>query len=88
MSNPHPDDFVPEDDAIIGKALKGSLAAVIVIAAAAGGIYLMQLEEEQPEVVLEKTVGEIVDKVTDEAVLPAVSFADITESAGIDFVHF
>ena len=88
MSNPHPDDFVPEDDALIGKALQGSLAAVTVIAAAAGGIYLMQLEEEQPEVVLEKTVGEIVDKVTDEAVLPAVSFADITESAGIDFVHF
>ena len=49
MSNPHPDDFVPEDDAIIGKALKGSPAAVIVIAAAAGGIYLMQLEDEQPD---------------------------------------
>lgn len=88
MSDSNQPEFVPEDDAIIGKALKGSFVALLGLGAIGAGVWFLNQEEEEPEEVIEKSVGEIVDLVTDEAVLPAVRFTDVTASAGIDFVHF
>lgn len=90
-SNPnenHEPELVPEDDAIIGTALKGSALAVLAIAVVGAGIWYVTRPAEEPEEVLEKVVGEIVDLVSDEAQLPEVTFTDITAEAGIDFVHF
>lgn len=89
MSDPdQPQEYVPDDDAVIGTALKGSLVALVALGCIAGAIYFLGQEEAEPEVIIEKDVGAIVDLVTDESVLPEVTFTDVTRAAGIDFEHF
>ncbi len=81
-------DLVPEDDAIIGRAFKRSLAAFAVIAV----IVLVALWLRRPEthdVIIEE--AEILGPQTlQESVAslpPAVRFVDVGDGAGIDFVH-
>lgn len=82
------EELVPEDDTVIGHALRWSLLALIGIAALVAAVLYLRREEELPEAVIEKQVGEIADLVIDEAVLPAIRFTDVTRESGIDFVHF
>ena len=87
---PHPTDepeIVPEDDAVIGRALRRSMAVIGGVAVLVAGIVLMQRGSEAPEEVRDKDVGTIEDRVSDVQVLPPVRFSDVTEAAGIDFVH-
>jgi len=81
------DDGVEQDDAIIGRALKGSLVVIGGVAAVAALIFflLRRPDAEAPEQVIEAAAPEQVEQV-DEA--PAVRFTDITTEAGVDFVHF
>ena len=77
------------DDAIIGKAFRWSLALLVAVAALAGlGIYLTQ-RSERVAAPVEETTLEGPRAPTDPATHspPAVRFTDITEAAGIDFVH-
>ena len=78
---------IEHDDAIVGVALKWSLVAFIAIALIAVPVvlYLNQPEEEAP--VQETELAEVEVRVQEAVELPKVSFTDITESAGIDFVH-
>ena len=76
------------NDAIIGKAFRSSLvvflvAALVVFAA----LYL--LRQPQPELPAATTTGVVTLKVPGPAPVdpPPVTFTDITEAAGIDFVH-
>ena len=81
------EELVPEDDRIIGSALRWSLLVIAVLGAGGGIFALLDRETEREEVVFEKEVGEIADLKTDEAALPSVSFKNVTEESGIDFVH-
>ncbi len=88
MSMDDKQDLVPEDDAIIGRAFKRSLAVFAVIAI----MVLVALWLRRPEshdVVVEET--EILGPQTlQQSVVsepPAVSFVDVGVRAGIDFVH-
>jgi hypothetical protein len=88
-SQPPQNDLPPEvqDDAIIGKAFKGSafvLAGIIVIAL---GIYAWKnrTPEKPEEKVTEISVPEVQDR--QPASVPMVSFSNITEEAGIGFRH-
>jgi len=81
------DQYVPEDDAVIGKAFRWSLLVILALALIVGVVYLLQRrpQEVAPEVVIE---AEAPVEVLREAAAPQVSFADITARAGIRFEHF
>ncbi len=81
------EELVPEDDAIIGQALKWSAVAFVAIGAVVAAVVLLRPKEDTTEVVKEKDAGAIESLVTDESVIPSVRFTDCTEEAGIDFVH-
>ncbi|MCP3962062.1 MAG: CRTAC1 family protein [bacterium] len=80
-----PDDYVPEDDTIIGVWVRRSLIAVAFLAVAGGAVYLLstRAKEEAPEQAIETAAPEEVTA----AAAPDVRFADVTAAAGIDFVH-
>ena len=81
------EEFVPEDDAVIGRAFRRSLWVLFAIGLAVGGFVLLRQKEAAPEVVREKSAGAIPDLVSDAAVMPAVTFSDVTAAWGLDFVH-
>lgn len=80
-------DLVPEDDAIIGRAFYGSLAAMAVIAAVVAVVFLSTHETTPPNVVIDKTLGNVHERNETEVQFPAVRYTDITEAAGLNFVH-
>jgi len=77
-----------QDDAIIGVAFRRSLLVIVAIVVIAAGAYLLTRAGDGPEAIVEKQgVGAIEDREEATAEMPAVSFADVTAEAGIDFVH-
>ena len=80
------EDLVPEDDAIIGRYLRWSLAVVAVVALIGGVVYWLLSredgEEEETTIVTEAPV-----QVTRSATAPQVTFTDMTTRAGIGVVH-
>ncbi|HVS64438.1 MAG TPA: CRTAC1 family protein [Thermoanaerobaculia bacterium] len=81
-----PDDLVPEDDAIIGRALRWSAVLVLGIGLlVALGVFLARRPEAAPPVqAIEAAAPEAVTRSLDP---PAVRFTDVTAESGIDFVH-
>lgn len=75
------------DDAVIGRAFKGSLVVIAVVAGGVAAALLLNRESAAPEVIKTKEVGVIADVVTDVETLPSVTFSDVTQAAGIHFVH-
>jgi hypothetical protein len=82
-----PDDLVPEDDAVIGRALRLSLFAIIALGAVVLAVVLLRQEPVAAERVVPKQIGEIPNLVTDTERMPEVRFTDVTTASGIDFVH-
>jgi len=75
------------DDKIIGKALRWSLVVLLIVGAAvAGGIYWYN---HKPALQLPKGKPLVMPTVRDRmpVALPSITFTNITESAGINFVH-
>lgn len=84
-----PDEAVEtdEDDTIIAKALKWSVLGILILGSVGGGIlYWVTRPDAAPPVVVTET-GEVGLRALPELEVPALPFADITKSAGIDFVH-
>ncbi len=84
----HPEEeLVPEDDAVIGRAIRRSLVALLAIAAVAAALYLTLREsrEAPPETEIETAAPVAVERGIRP---PTVRFTDVTAAAGIDFVHF
>jgi hypothetical protein len=81
------EEYVPEDDRIIGRVFKWSLLVIGgIIALVVLVRYISQQPEDQaPEQQIQATAPEAV--VQQQAVAPQVLFTDITLQAGIDFVH-
>ncbi len=82
-----PDDDDERDDAIIGVAVKYSLCVLAAIVAIAG-IGILIMNQGAPEVADD---AEAIELPTVQELppieVPNIPFTDITESAGIDFVH-
>lgn len=82
---PEPD--VPEDDAVIGRALKWSVATLIIVMAIGGGLVAL-LDKPKPPLIEQKTIHSKLDTRDKPVVtVPAIRFTDITREAQITFVH-
>jgi len=86
---PDPDELVPEDDAVIGRALRRSLAvAAAVVLLVALGIWLARRPEPAaPEHALAAAAPHAVEAAATEAAPPALPFTDVAAAAGVAFVH-
>ena len=88
MSSPGDHEVYEGEDAVIASAFKKSLTVIIAIAVLGlivGGSYLLW-----PKPKVEERTGELVapvDRGVPEVELPTLRFVDVTDAAGIDFVH-
>ncbi len=83
----HHDEFVPEDDAIIGRAFRWSLLVIVLLAAGAGLAWFVSRDEAPAEVVRDIQPRAPERLVQESSEMPAVPFTEITRAAGIDFRH-
>lgn len=82
------DELVPEDDAIIGRALRRSLLVVLGLAVLAVALLAIvrRPRDPAPEHAIE-TSAPLKVAPPPELAPPPVTFTDVTRQAGIDFVH-
>jgi enediyne biosynthesis protein E4 len=82
-------ELVPEDDAVIGRALRWSAVAVGVLAVIALGVWLWinRPQAERAVQSFEAAAPEAVDAAAEAAVAPPLPFVDVAAERGIDFVH-
>ncbi len=88
LDRQHEDDFVPEDDAVIGRAFRQSMLGFAGLTAVVAALFMLQStrnSEEAPEVAITTEAPVAVER---EETVPEVLWNDVTEVAGIDFVHF
>lgn len=76
-----------EDDAIIGKALMGSLSVVAIVALVAGGIAISVWLKKTPEVDHKTEIVLPKNRATQLVELPKIPMVDITDQSGIDWVN-
>lgn len=76
-----------EDDRIIGSALTWSFSVFVLIAAAAVLIWLMMKKPDAAPVAGPAPTALPTKRAAPTVAVPEIRFSDITESAGIDFVH-
>jgi hypothetical protein len=89
MTRTTPDEeLVPADDAVIGRAFRRSLVAILALVAVVLAVLFLRPKGGGEEQVLEKQVGPIDDLEVEVELLPEVRFTDVTAAAGIEFVHF
>ena len=81
------EEYVPEDDRIIGRVFKWSILVIGSIATIVLAVlYIMQQPAEQaPEQQIQATAPEAV--VQQQVVAPQIPFTNITHQAGIEFIH-
>ena len=78
---------IPENDDVVGTAIKLSLMLLAVVLAVGGIAFVAQMD--QPEVVPDDEEVPVLPQARELPALeiPTTLFVDITDSAGIDFVH-
>ncbi len=77
-----------QDDAVIGVAFRWSAAAIVVIAGmVAAAVWFSSRTKTVVEETIEKDTTQIESFEVDEQSVPQLNFTDITEVAGITFVH-
>jgi hypothetical protein len=89
-SNPHEDheEYVHEDDTVIGQALKWSgIAAVLLVVAGFVAYTLLKPKDEVVQAVDTEVEAPVQREVPAEESVPEAKFTDITEAAGVDFSH-
>jgi len=79
--------WVPDDDVVIGKAFRWSLLVIVALVLVIGLVFLIlrRPEKSAPEVAIETAAPVEVEQ---EVAAPTVSFTDISSQAGVDFEHF
>ena len=79
---------VPEDDTIIGQALRWSLIVLGVAVVLVGGMWLV-LQRDRPAPLVEDAALVAPQRIAEaiDVVPPAVRFTNVTQAAGVDFVH-
>lgn len=79
---------VEQDDAVIGQALRYSLAVILGVLLLAGtGLGWLWLTRQKPEVVAVQPVDLPKTREQSAKPVPNIPFVDITSAAGIKFVH-
>lgn len=87
---PEPDpkeEFVQQDDAVIGRALRISAGILIVILAVVGVIVLVLNREPVKGPEIKTQIAAPVAPAPRSTEAPQIEFTDITAAAGIDFIH-
>jgi len=74
-------------EAAIGRAFRRSLAVIGILAAIGTVLFLVTRDRGDDEETREKSAGEILGLPEIDVDAPRVRFTDITEAAGIDYVH-
>ena len=75
-------------EAVIRTVFYRSLGVILVIALGGAGLWYLSREATKPEAIEEAVVsGPVIETATPLHTPPAVAFTDITDEAGIDFVH-
>jgi hypothetical protein len=83
-----PEEYVPEDDTIIGTAFKWSLLVIALVAVAVFvTIRLTRQPSDEPEVIERGRIEAPAPLAQGAAERPEVAFVDATSASGIDFVH-
>src|SRR5215207_4771902 len=81
------EESAPQSDEVIGRALAVSLAVLLVAGGAAGGIAVWALRKPAPAATTSAQITLPTKRTKSAVPLPQMPFADITQDAGIDFVH-
>jgi hypothetical protein len=82
------EEFVPEDDAIIGRAFRWSLAVIAVAAVLVTVALFAMREKPVVEAVVERAPVQAPRQLDQtQARMPDVAFVDLAQNSGIDFVH-
>jgi hypothetical protein len=83
-----PEELVHADDAVVGRAFRRSLLALIVIAAVGSAAFfaLRKKPEARPTQMTSITAPTSPTRTTPE--VPVAKFTDVTASSGINFVHY
>lgn len=88
LVNPPSDgDQVPQDDAVIGRAFRGSLAVIGMGVVGAVALATWMLWPKPPPPVVKTESKPAAKREAPTVTLPDVKFTDITREAGITFVH-
>ncbi|HEY3392884.1 MAG TPA: CRTAC1 family protein, partial [Lacipirellulaceae bacterium] len=80
-------DTLERDDAVIGVALRWSLAVIVVIAIAIGTTVYALRSGPPVKPVQQTDLAEVATRAIGQATVPNVPFVDITQQAGINFRH-
>jgi hypothetical protein len=75
------------DDAIIGAAFRWSLALLLIVAAAGGGIAWWLTRPAPAAATSDRELTLPTTREAPNVVVPAIPFRDVTDEAGLDFVH-
>ncbi len=82
------EEWVPEDDTVIGKAFRWSLAVIVAVAAVAAiAVWVMRDRPEAATVVERAPVEAPPPLEQADARMPDVRWSDVTDEAGIGFRH-
>jgi hypothetical protein len=80
-------DTLERDDAVIGVALRWSLAVIVIIAIAIGSAVYALRPRPPVKPVQQTELAEVATRAAGQATVPNVPFVDITRQAGINFRH-
>lgn len=83
----HVSEVEERDDAIIGQALRWSLVAFAAIAIVGAGLVLALRPRQAPPVLQQTELSEARRRELPKVTIPQVPFVDVTQQAGIAFVH-
>jgi hypothetical protein len=75
------------DDAVIGRAFRWSVVALVVIGLAVAGVVLVLKRKAPPTAPKMTKLSAPAAAVTAHVEIPAAKFTDITEAAGLRFIH-
>ncbi len=80
-------DTLERDDAVIGVALRWSLAVITVIAIAVGTVAYALRPAEDDKPIQQSQLADVAVRAAEPIAVPRVPFVDITDQAGIMFRH-
>jgi hypothetical protein len=81
------DDSEPRDDAVIGRAFRASLIAIVLLAGVAGAATFWLSRPAPPPPVRETALAPTSVRELPAVQVPTVPFTDVSEEAGLTFVH-
>lgn len=76
-----------QNDAVISRALRGSLLVLVAAAAVVGGVFYFNRTPPEPPAPDAQELTKAQRRKLPPVTLPRLRFTDITAAAGIDFVH-